>query len=152
MTKGYYRLMKAIFILILCIFSCRAYCQQDYAKCHPCLDKCEILNTMLKDSTIEVWYHLKEYPDTPVILIDLKRAFNDCSHNAINGRMTKLVTDSSIINQINKSNILVSFYSSGKRRYKIELYRRINHAYFWTELRMRRGKFFSVKSEGGIID
>ncbi|SFD26085.1 hypothetical protein SAMN05518672_1011328 [Chitinophaga sp. CF118] len=144
---------KKFLLFILCVLSYSAYCQdQDFSKCHPCLDRCEILGNLLKDSTIERWYHLKKFQDTPIVIVDISKSFVNCNLGNINGRVTKIVTDSSLMKQINNSNIIVNFYPNGKRKYRVELLRKKNNSFFWINLKERNGRFFSLDAGSGIVD
>ncbi|SFD26063.1 hypothetical protein SAMN05518672_1011327 [Chitinophaga sp. CF118] len=145
---------KAFVLIVLCMLSYSAFCQQDITKCHPCFSRCEILNNLLKDSTVQRFFNFKsfQYKDTPIIIIDTSRFFDKCSVENINGRMTKIVTDSSITNQINSSNILIYSHLLGRKKYVIEIYSTKTHGYGWVWIKERNKKFFSIKCAFGILD
>jgi hypothetical protein len=144
--------MKVFFLFILCLLSFNAFCQREISTCNPCLNRCEILNVLLKDPIVQRFFDLKIYSDTSVILIDTTRFFDKCNLGNINGRNTKFVTDSLLIVQANNANIFVFSKSLGKGKYMIEIYSKYTHGYGWMIVKERHKKFYSVRSAIGILD
>ena len=106
-------------------------------------DKCEILTGLLRNEEVRKVFHLDMHKSMPINFIDTKQIFNSCEIDSVYGREVKVLHDSSYINVINNSNIIVNSLAKKGRKYKIELYHKIMEAYGYIEL-TKKGRHYIV--------
>jgi len=92
------------------------------------------------------WFKLGQYKDSSIILADLANLFCKCNVAKYFKKISRYSKDS-----LRLGNVFV-FAFRKKEIYEVELFDKNTHAYGWLTFKRNRSKFFSVKSNFGILD
>jgi hypothetical protein len=135
--------MKTSLLLITSIIFCSSYGQKK--------DDCEILKALLKHNEAKKVFYFDKHTEVPIVFVDTHNCFKDCAINDYYGRKVRIVHDSSYINQVNYSNIIINTLPPNPKKYMVSGYYKIRNALFYFNYKRWKGKIVITKFEGGYF-
>jgi hypothetical protein len=136
--------MKMLFVFILAtLFS--GYSKKEKLGC-------EILHALLKSKTATEVFYFDKHTEVPIIFIDTNYYFEGCELISQSGRKVKIVHDSSFLNEVNYSNIIINNVpQKNTNRFKITLYYKIRKAFFEVDLKRIKDSLIVTECKGGYF-
>jgi hypothetical protein len=112
-------------------------------------NSCELLAALLKHEEARKVFYFNKHTEVPIVFVDVHYYFKDCTITNYYGREVKIVHDSSYLEQVNYSNIIINILPQTGRTHKISAYYKMRNAIFKVNFKRRNGKIVITKIEGG---
>jgi hypothetical protein len=102
--------------------------------------RCKFLDAVLEYEPAIKNLYFDKHQEVPIVFIDVKHLFSECSVGNRFGREVKIIDDSAQINQINYSNIVVEYFNDTNKEYVLRLFYPVRNAYVVIEAKRKKNK------------
>ena len=132
---------KIIFSLMIIILSYPSIGQKN--------NSCELLIALLRHDEARKVFYFDKHTEVPIVFVDVRNYFKNCTIDDFYGREVKIVHDSSYLEQVNYSNVIINMLPQTENRHKIFAHYKMRNAIFQVNFKKRNGKIVVTKFEGG---
>jgi hypothetical protein len=112
---------------------------------------CKVLMGLLKHKDAQRIFFFDEYKHLPIIFIDTKHKFENCSYLAINDKQVEIVHDSLYVQQKGISYIIIHSFKRRHKKYEIVIEQKATGAYGHIEFVKKGGEFVVSKFNIGYF-